>query len=120
MQTLARSKSTRPRSLSVDLVLAVVVGLVATLITIEQLGAGFGNAALAVFIMRTTKASFKAAHFAIGTGLMNIAGTLAGVFSGFLASAVGFPIFFGLTFLLAIPNMALIPWLPFARDGANS
>ena len=94
--------------------------LVAVLITIEQLGAGFGNAALAVFIMRTTKASFKAAHFAIGTGLMNIAGTLAGVFSGFLASAVGFPIFFGLTFLLAIPNMALIPWLPFAEDSATS
>jgi PAT family beta-lactamase induction signal transducer AmpG len=94
--------------------------LVAALITIEQLGAGFGNAALAVFIMRTTKASFKAAHFAIGTGLMNIAGTLAGVFSGFLASAVGFPIFFGLTFLLAIPNMALIPWLPLAEDSVTS
>ena len=95
-------------------------GLVAVLITVEQLGAGFGNAALAVFIMRTTKASFKAAHFAIGTGLMNIAGTLAGVFSGFLASAVGFPIFFGLTFLLAIPNMALIPWLPLAKDSVTS
>lgn len=91
-------------------------GLVATLITIEQLGAGFGNAALAVFIMRTTKASFKAAHFAIGTGLMNIAGTMAGVFSGFLASAVGFPVFFGLTFLLTLPNMALIPWLPVAGE----
>jgi PAT family beta-lactamase induction signal transducer AmpG len=86
--------------------------LVAALITLEQLGAGFGNAALAVFIMRTTKADYKAAHFAIGTGLMNIAGTMAGVFSGFVASAVGFPIFFGMTFLLTIPNMALIPWLP--------
>ena len=31
MQTLARSRSTRPRSLSVDLALAVAVGLVATL-----------------------------------------------------------------------------------------
>jgi PAT family beta-lactamase induction signal transducer AmpG len=95
-------------------------GLVAILITIEQFGAGFGTAALMVFIMRTTKASYKAAHFAIGTGLMNIAGTMAGVFSGFLASAVGFPVFFGLTFLLAIPNMALIPWLPFAEDSATS
>jgi PAT family beta-lactamase induction signal transducer AmpG len=95
-------------------------GLVAALITLEQLGAGFGNAALAVFIMRTTKASFKAAHFAIGTGLMNIAGTLAGVFSGFLASAVGFPIFFGLTFVLAIPNMTLIPLLPFEEDNPAS
>ena len=90
--------------------------LVALLITAEQLGAGFGNAALAVFIMRTTKASYKAAHFAIGTGLMNIAGTMAGVFSGFVASMVGFPVFFALTFLLTIPNMALIPWLPLGEE----
>jgi len=32
--------------------------------------------------------------------------------SGFLASAVGFPIYFGLTFLLTLPNMAMIPFLP--------
>jgi PAT family beta-lactamase induction signal transducer AmpG len=87
--------------------------LVCALIAVEAFGAGFGNAAFTVFIMRTTKASYKAAHFAIGTGLMNIAGTLAGVVSGFLASAVGFPIYFGLTFLLTLPNMAMIPFLPY-------
>ena len=87
--------------------------LVAALITAEAFGAGFGNAAFTVFIMRTTKASFKAAHFAIGTGLMNVAGTLAGVVSGFIASTVGFPIYYGLTFLLTIPNMAMIPFLPY-------
>ena len=87
--------------------------LVCLLISAEALGAGFGNAAFTVFIMRTTKSRFKAAHFAIGTGLMNIAGTLAGVVSGFLASAVGFPIYFGLTIVLALPNMAMIPWLPY-------
>lgn len=86
--------------------------LVCLLISVEAFGAGFGNAAFTVFIMRTTKASYKAAHFAIGTGLMNIAGTLAGVVSGFLASALGFPIYFALTFLLTLPNMAMIPWLP--------
>jgi PAT family beta-lactamase induction signal transducer AmpG len=87
--------------------------LVCALISVEAFGAGFGNAAFTVFIMRTTKASYKAAHFAIGTGLMNIAGTLAGVVSGFIASAVGFPIYFGLTFLLTLPNMAMIPLLPY-------
>jgi PAT family beta-lactamase induction signal transducer AmpG len=91
--------------------------LVCVLISIEAFGAGFGNAAFTVFIMRTTKASYKAAHFAIGTGLMNIAGTMAGVVSGFLAAAVGFPLYFGLTFLLTLPNMALIPFLPNLRDG---
>ncbi len=86
--------------------------LVCALIAVEAFGAGFGNAAFTVFIMRTTKTAYKAAHFAIGTGLMNIAGTLAGVVSGFLASAAGFPVYFGLTFLLTLPNMAMIPLLP--------
>jgi PAT family beta-lactamase induction signal transducer AmpG len=93
--------------------------LVCALISVEAFGAGFGNAAFTVFIMRTTKARYKAAHFAIGTGLMNIAGTLAGVVSGFLAAAVGFPIYFGLTFLLTLPNMALIPLLPNLRDSGD-
>jgi PAT family beta-lactamase induction signal transducer AmpG len=87
--------------------------LVCLLISAEAFGAGFGNAAFTVFIMRTTKASYKAAHFAVGTGLMNVAGTMAGVVSGFLAAAVGFPVYFGLTFLLTLPNMALIPFLPY-------
>jgi PAT family beta-lactamase induction signal transducer AmpG len=89
------------------------------LISVEAFGAGFGNAAFTVFIMRTTKASYKAAHFAIGTGLMNIAGTMAGVVSGFLAAAVGFPLYFGLTFLLTLPNMALIPLLPNLLDSED-
>ncbi len=89
--------------------------LVAVLISVESFGAGFGNAAFTVFIFRTTKPAYKAAHFAIGTGLMNVAGTMAGVVSGFLAATVGFPVYFGLTFLLTIPNMAMIPFLPY-RD----
>ncbi len=86
--------------------------LVCALVSAEALGAGFGNAAFTVFLMRTTKAGHKAAHFAIGTGLMNVAGTLAGVVSGFIAARLGFVAYFGLTFLAAIPSMCLIPFLP--------
>ena len=47
------------------------------------------------------------------SGLVEMSSTtLAGVVSGFLASALGFPIYFALTFLLTLPNMAMIPWLP--------
>jgi PAT family beta-lactamase induction signal transducer AmpG len=90
-------------------------GLVLALITVEAFGAGFGNAAFMVFIMRTARARFKAAHFAIGTGVMNVAGTLAGVVSGFVAARVGFAVYFGLTAVLTIPNMVLIPFLPYLR-----
>ena len=91
-------------------------GLVCALVSAEALGAGFGNAAFTVFIMRTTKTDHKAAHFAIGTGLMNIAGTLAGVVSGFIAARVGFVAYFGMTMVAALPSMCLIPFLPLLDD----
>lgn len=90
--------------------------LVCVVITVEALAVGFGNAAFTVFIMRTTKQSYKAAQFAIGTGLMNVAGTLAGVVSGFLAAQFGFVAYFGITFVAALPNLFLIPFLPLPEE----
>jgi len=87
--------------------------LVCLLVSAEALGAGLGQSAFAVFIMRTTKREFKAAHFAIGTGLMNVASILTGVISGFLAQSLGFVAFFGITAIATVPNMLLIPFLPF-------
>jgi len=87
--------------------------LVCLLVGAEALGAGLGQSAFAVFIMRTTKDEFKAAHFAIGTGLMNVASILTGVISGFVVDAVGFVAFFGITAAATVPNMLLIPFLPF-------
>jgi len=86
--------------------------LVAALLAAESSGAGLGMSAFMVFIMRTTRPAHKAAHMAIATGLMNIAGTLAGVISGFLAAAFGFVTYFGLTVLATLPSMALIIFLP--------
>jgi PAT family beta-lactamase induction signal transducer AmpG len=98
--------------------------LVAALLSLESFGAGLGTAAFMVFIMRTTRPEHKAAHMAIATGLMNVAGTLAGVVSGFLAASLGFVWYFGLTFVATFPCMALIPRLPYLtvarRDGADS
>jgi len=62
--------------------------------------------------MRTCLPDFKAAHFAIGTGLMNLSGVLAGVVGGFLAERVGYGYFVGISFVASIPGMALIPFVP--------
>jgi MFS transporter, PAT family, beta-lactamase induction signal transducer AmpG len=90
--------------------------VVCAVVTVEALAAGFGNAAFTVFIMRTTKQNHKAAQFAIGTGLMNVAGTMAGVVSGFVAASFGFALFFVFTFLAALPNLCLIPFLPVEEE----
>jgi PAT family beta-lactamase induction signal transducer AmpG len=87
--------------------------LVACVHAFDQFAGGLGTAVLITFLMRTCTERFKAAHFAIGTGLMNICGVLAGVASGFLAQRLGYGAFFGLTFLLSIPGMCLIFYVPF-------
>jgi PAT family beta-lactamase induction signal transducer AmpG len=87
--------------------------LVACVHAFDQLAGGLGTAVLITFLMRTCLDRFKAAHFAIGSGLMNVSGVLAGVTSGFLAERFGYGAFFGLTFLLSIPGMCLVLFVPF-------
>jgi PAT family beta-lactamase induction signal transducer AmpG len=85
----------------------------------DQFAGGLGTAVLVTFLMRTCLPDFKAAHFAIGTGLMNLSGVVAGVAGGFLAERLGYGYFFGISFLASIPGMALIPFVPFLEAKRN-
>ena len=82
----------------------------------DQFAGGLGTAVLMVFLMRLCKPRFKAAHYAIGTGLMSFSGLYAGVLSGFLAAWAGYGYFFGISFLLSIPGMGLIFFIPLAEN----
>jgi len=90
--------------------------LVALVHAFDQFAGGLGTAVLITFLMRTCLSDFKAAHFAIGTGLMNISGVFSGVMSGFLAQWLGYGYFFGISFLASIPGMALILFIPFLES----
>lgn len=78
----------------------------------DQFSGGLGTAVLMTFLMRICRPEFKAAHYAIGTGLMSISGLYAGVVSGFVASWVGYGFFFGISFLISIPGMTLAWFVP--------
>ena len=91
---------------------ALSPGLVTAVITLEHVGSGLGTAVFMVYLMRTCDPAHKAGHFAIVSALMSVSFTLAGVFSGFLATALGFGAYFGFTFLATIPSMVLIPFVP--------
>ena len=93
----------------------VAIGAV---ITAEHVGSGLGTAVFMVYLMRTCDPAHKAGNFAIVSALMSLSFTLAGVFSGFLATALGFANYFGFTFLATIPSMLLIPFVPYL-DGRN-
>jgi PAT family beta-lactamase induction signal transducer AmpG len=93
--------------------------LVASVHAFDQFAGGLGTAVLVTFLMRTCLPEFKAAHFAIGTGLMNISGVLCGVISGFLAQWLGYGYFFGISFLASLPGMALIFFVPILGSDDN-
>ena len=94
--------------------------LVASVHAFDQFAGGLGTSVLVTFLMRSCLPEFKAAHFAIGTGLMNITGVLSGVLSGFLAQWLGYGYFFGISFLASIPGMALIFCIPFMESANQS
>jgi len=95
------------------------LSLVFGFIYLESFGAGLGTSVFMVFIMRTCKPAFKAAHFAIATSIMSLSATFAGIYSGVLADLLGFPVYFGLTFLATLPGMGLIFFLPYL-DGSSA
>lgn len=90
----------------------VGLALLTGAIVIEIIGAGLGTAAFMVYIIRCCRPDHKAAHMALLTSLMSISFTLAGVFSGFLAEAMGFTAFFAFTFFVTLPGMAMTLWVP--------
>ncbi|MCK4836280.1 MAG: MFS transporter, partial [Candidatus Aminicenantes bacterium] len=91
----------------------ILVGLVHGF---DQFASGLGNAVLMTFLMRICHHDFKAAHYAIGSGLMNVSSIFAGVMSGFIASWLGYTWLFGVSFLISVPAMILIPFLPYLSD----
>ena len=93
--------------------------LLAGVITLENIGSGFGTAVFMVYLMRCCKSNHKAAHYAILSALMSVSFTFSGVLSGFIAEAWGFQTFFAFTFAATMPGMALIFFLPYL-DGKSA
>jgi predicted MFS family arabinose efflux permease len=66
--------------------------------------------------MRICHKEFKAAHYAIGSGLMNVSNLFTAPLSGIIAGWLGYAWLFGLSFVVSIPAMILIPFLPYVSD----
>jgi MFS transporter, PAT family, beta-lactamase induction signal transducer AmpG len=88
------------------------LALVAAVHGFDQLASGLGTAVLTTYLMRLCKKDSKAAHFAIGSGLMSLGGIVAGVGSGFIASWLGFSGMFGVSFLISLPGLFLLFFIP--------
>lgn len=85
-------------------------------IGIESLGYGFGFAAFLMVMIMAADGPFKTAHYALCTGFMALGMMIPGMWSGYLAELVGYPVFFTLVMVFTIPGLLFIPFLPIDGD----
>lgn len=92
------------------------LSVIAVIHAYEQVAAGLGNAVLVIYLLRTCKMEFKAAHYAIGSAIMSLGGTVIGGFGGQIVEGVGYTWLYIIGFAASVPAMLLLPWLPRLDD----
>ena len=82
----------------------------------ENLAGQMGSAAFMAFLMCLCDKRFSASHYAFLSMLFGLSGRLCGYLGGWAAAYFGYATFFFLSFLVAWPAFALLPWvLPVIR-----
>ena len=83
-------------------------------IGIENIFVGMGDAAFIAFMMSLCDKRFTATQYALLTSFMAVSRIVAGAPTGAMAQAFGWPVFFSLSILGAIPGIVLLsrfaPW----------
>lgn len=77
----------------------------------ESFTGGLGTAAFLAFLMHVCEKRYAATEYALLSALFAVARTAAGAASGWGAESLGYAPYFALTFLLALPAFALLPWV---------
>lgn len=82
--------------------------LIAALLGVEMFGYGFGFVGVILFIMQVVASGrFQAAHYALGTGFMQLGFVLSRVVSGDIQQMLGYREFFLWVLLAALPVLAM-------------
>jgi PAT family beta-lactamase induction signal transducer AmpG len=77
-----------------------------------------GSAALLVFLLSTCSKEYRATHYAVGSAIMSVPGTIIGGEAGRLVEFMGYTNLYILAFLFSIPGMCLIPIVPIREESA--
>ena len=86
-------------------------GLMAAAVGFENLCGGLGTAAFVAFLMALTDSRFSAAQYALLSALAAVGRVYVGPASGVLVEQFGWPTFFTLTVVAALPGLILLWWL---------
>ncbi len=77
----------------------------------ESFTGGLGTAAFLAFLMHICDKRRAATEYALLSALFGFTRQLAGTFSGWGTDHLGYATYFALTFFLAFPSFALLPWV---------
>jgi PAT family beta-lactamase induction signal transducer AmpG len=89
-------------------VIGADVKALSAVIAFENLSGGMGTSAYAAYMASITDKRFTATQYALLTSLMGIPRVLASAPTGYLATQMGWPGFFVLCTLIAVPGLALL------------
>ncbi|HVU53094.1 MAG TPA: MFS transporter [Polyangia bacterium] len=88
--------------------------VITAVVTVEKLGWGVGAVGHMIYMMQQiAPGPFKTAHYTFATAFMGLCMIATGMVSGGLQHALGYPTFFVVVLLAAIPSIAvtlLAPW----------
>ncbi|MVZ64727.1 MFS transporter [Sphingobacterium sp. DK4209] len=85
--------------------------LIASAVIVEYFGYGFGFVGLILFMMQNiAPGKYKMAHYAFGSGLMNLGFMIPSMISGYLSDHLGYKEFFIWVLIATIPAF-IVTWL---------
>ncbi|SFI25334.1 MFS transporter, PAT family, beta-lactamase induction signal transducer AmpG [Collimonas sp. OK307] len=92
------------------------LGVIAAALSLEMFGYGFGFVGLILFIMQEVAVGkYQMAHYALGTGIMQLGYVLFKMLSGTIQGALGYQHFFLWVLISAIPVLILSRIVPIGR-----
>ena len=81
-------------------------------IAVEMAGYGFGFVGMILYLMQAVAPGpFATAHYALGTGVMQLGFILSKTISGDVQAALGYTTFFDWTVLCGLPVLLMLPWV---------
>ena len=80
-------------------------------IAFENLSGGMGTAAFLAFLMSLCNQRFTATQFALLSAFASVGRVWVGPFAGVLAESIGWPAFFIVSTIAALPALAMLWWL---------
>ncbi|MGJ1409606.1 MFS transporter [Sphingobacterium thalpophilum] len=94
--------------------------LIAAAVAIEYFGYGFGFIGIILFIMQNiAPGKYKMAHYAFGSGLVNLGFMIPSMISGWLSDRLGYKEFFIWVLISTIPAFLVSWWVPLRKPEQN-